>query len=77
MTIPVSTWVDASVEGEEGSREMCFFLGEQHQQNPPKPTNELVYFKERPAMTVFTRYSSILMLFYYSAPLQSDAIVTS
>ena len=56
MTIPVSTWVDASEEGEEGSREMCFFLGEQHQQNPPKPTNELVYFKERPAMTVFTRY---------------------
>ena len=65
MTIPVSTWVDASAEGEEGSREMSFFLGEQHQQNPPKPTNELVYFKERPAMTVFTRYFNNDVLHIY------------
>jgi hypothetical protein len=59
MTIPVSTWVrvksDGSEEPDDSSREMCFFIGQEFQENPPKPTNELVYFTVRPAMAVFTR----------------------
>ncbi len=62
MTIPVSTWVSLDSKGkadeEEGFREMCFFLGQQHQDNPPKPTNERVYLKERPPMTIFTRLNN-------------------
>ena len=55
MTVPVSTWVSVSSDGTEEFREMCFFIGEEFQENPPKPTNELVFIKERPTMTIFTR----------------------
>jgi hypothetical protein len=58
MTVPVSTWVSVSSDGTEEFREMCFFIGEEFQENPPKPTNELVFIKERPTMTIFTRLIS-------------------
>ena len=55
MTVPVSTWVSVPIDGSEEFREMCFFIGEEFQEKPPKPTNELVFIKERPTMTIFTR----------------------
>merc|ERR1712079_136507 len=54
MTVPVSTkWTKQS----DGSfvKEMCFYLSEKYQANPPQPTNSRVYIVNRPAMTVFTR----------------------
>ena len=54
MTSPVSTkWTKQS----DGSyqKEMCFYLTEEYQANPPQPTNSRVYIVNRPAMTVFTR----------------------
>ena len=54
MTVPVSTkWTKQS----DGSyqKEMCFYLTEEYQANPPQPTNSRVYIVNRPAMTVFTR----------------------
>jgi hypothetical protein len=62
MTVPVSTWVSVSSDGSEEFREMCFFIGEEFQENPPKPTNELVFIKERPTMTIFTRLIFRLIL---------------
>ena len=56
MTVPVSTWVSLTPEGTEEFREMAFFLGNDHQADPPKPTNEKVFINERPGVTVFTRY---------------------
>ena len=54
MTVPVSTkWTKQS----DGSfvKEMCFYLSEKYQANPPQPTNSRVYIVNRPAITVFTR----------------------
>ena len=54
MTIPVSTkWTRLSENSVE--KEMCFYLDEAHQSNPPQPTNSDVYIVNRPAMTVYTR----------------------
>ncbi|TRY79576.1 hypothetical protein TCAL_11193 [Tigriopus californicus] len=55
MTIPVSTWVSTEKQGAEQSREMCFYIGQDIQDNPPKPTNEHVYIVERKPMTILTR----------------------
>ena len=52
MTIPVSTKWRGDV------REMCFYLDEAHQANPPTPTDPAVYIVTRPAMNVYTRYGS-------------------
>ena len=49
MTVPVSTQWQGEV------REMCFYLEEAHQANPPKPTDPTVYIVSRPAMNVYTR----------------------
>ena len=56
MTIPVSIYV-VPVEGEDDpeEREMCFFIGEEHQANPPTPTNPDVYIQARPEMRIVTR----------------------
>ena len=54
MTIPVSSkWTKLS----DGTfqKEMCFYLSEEYQTNPPQPTNSRVYIVNRPAMTVYTR----------------------
>jgi hypothetical protein len=54
MTIPVSTkWTKLS----DGTfqKEMCFYLSEEYQANPPQPTNSRVYIVNRPAMTIYTR----------------------
>ena len=54
MTVPVSTYVTQTPEGEI-SKEMCFFIGAEHQKETPKPTNPEVYIKARPGMTILTR----------------------
>jgi len=38
MTVPVTTHVTPRTEGGD-IREMCFFIGEEHQENVPAPTN--------------------------------------
>lgn len=56
MTVPVSTWVSLTSDGKEEFREMAFFLGQDQQEKPLKPTNDKVYLRERPGVTVFTRF---------------------
>ncbi len=54
MTVPVSTMrtpKQANIE----EREMCFYLPEAHQANPPQPTEPEVYLVNRPEITVYTR----------------------
>merc|ERR1712165_449546 len=54
MTVPVSTTWTKQTDG-TFNKEMCFYLSEKYQANPPQPTNSRVYIVNRPAMTVFTR----------------------
>ena len=55
MTIPVSSkW--KKLQNNSFEKEMCFYLDETYQSNPPQPTNSEVYIVNRPAMTVYTRY---------------------
>ena len=56
MTVPVSTWVSLTSDGKEEFRDMAFFLGQDQQEKPLKPTNDKVYLRERPGVTVFTRF---------------------
>ena len=61
MTTPVSTkWHKGELHEE------CFYLNNEHQANPPKPTSPDVYIVTRPAMTIYTRY----LFLFYSANLQ-------
>lgn len=54
MTVPVSTkWTIINDNSYE--KEMCFYLDEKHQSNPPNPTDSEVYIINRPQMTIFTR----------------------
>lgn len=54
MTVPVSTkWTQ--IDDSSFEKEMCFYLDEAHQANPPQPTNPQVYIVNRPQMTVYTR----------------------
>ena len=61
MTTPVSTkWKKDELHEE------CFYLNNEHQANPPKPTSPDVYIVTRPAMTIYTRFvlSYLFWLFY-------------
>ena len=59
MTFPVSVKLhkldDGNVDREMFEQEMCFYLDEAHQINPPESTNPEVYLVNRPAMNVYTR----------------------
>ena len=59
MTFPVSVKLrklnDANADREMFEQEMCFYLDEAHQINPPESTNPAVYLVNRPAMNVYTR----------------------
>lgn len=54
MTIPV-TMHRTPAEGGQEREAMCFYLGQEHQANPPRPANADVYMLDRPAMTIYTR----------------------
>ena len=53
MTVPVSMKMTGNKNSFE--KEMCFYLDNKHQSNPPQPTNRDVYIVNRPAMNVYTR----------------------
>ena len=56
MTKPVSTkWTPMNEAMKTIEKEMCFYLNEEFQVNPPQPTDPDVYLVQRPAMTVYTR----------------------
>merc|ERR1712241_1164611 len=56
MTRPVSTKRTPMTEAKQTiEKEMCFYLNEEHQANPPQPTDPDVYLVKRPALTVYTR----------------------
>ena len=56
MTRPVSTkWTPMNEAMQTIEKEMCFYLNEEHQANPPQPTDPDVYLVLRPALTVYTR----------------------
>ncbi|XP_066977306.1 heme-binding protein 1-like [Macrobrachium rosenbergii] len=54
MTVPVTT---EYTHGDSGTNTytMCFFIGEDHQADPPKPEDETVFIEDRPALTIYTR----------------------
>lgn len=54
MTAPVTTEYK---HGDQGTNtySMCFYIGQEHQANPPEPTEENVFLQDRPAMTIYTR----------------------
>jgi len=53
MTIPVTT--EYTVEGDSKTFEMCFYIGQDHQENPATPLADDVVVKTRPTMDVYTR----------------------
>jgi len=53
MTVPVSTEYTAGTT--TNTYQMCFYIGAEHQDNPPTPTNTQVTIVTRPQMTVLTR----------------------
>ena len=57
MTVPVSMKMRGNKNSFE--KEMCFYLDNEHQSNPPQPTNRDVYIVNRPAMNVYTRFVNV------------------
>ena len=57
MTVPVSMKMTGNKNSFE--KEMCFYLDNRHQSNPPQPTNRDVYIVNRPAMNVYTRFVNV------------------
>ena len=57
MTVPVSMKMTGNKNSFE--KEMCFYLDNKHQGNPPQPTNRDVYIVNRPAMNVYTRFVNV------------------
>jgi len=55
MTVPVSTQVSKGMGVKMIKHRMCFYIGQDHQANPPKPTDKEVFIENRAAMTIFTR----------------------
>lgn len=57
MTVPVSTKVEIDPAGKDtdNNREMGFYIGKEHQDTPPEPSNQSVFIVERKPMTVYTR----------------------
>jgi len=55
MTVPVT--VERTPTTTEGrfTMSMCFFLGNDHQADPPAPTNSNLYIQDRPQITIYTR----------------------
>ena len=72
MTVPVSMKMRGNKNSFE--KEMCFYLDNEHQSNPPQPTNRDVYIVNRPAMNVYTRFafSSYSLPFLCIVTLQFD-----
>uniref|UniRef100_A0A8C5QFX2 Heme-binding protein 1 n=2 Tax=Leptobrachium leishanense TaxID=445787 RepID=A0A8C5QFX2_9ANUR len=56
MTVPVTTFIQPG-EGPacESSLTMSFFIPNEHQEEPPKPSDVNVFIEERPQMTVYVR----------------------
>ncbi|XP_063299349.1 heme-binding protein 2 [Pelobates fuscus] len=56
MTVPVTTFIQPG-EGPacESNLTISFFVPFEHQDNPPKPTDESVFIEERPQMTAYVR----------------------
>jgi len=60
MTVPVSTKVAVNPDDDneiDTNHEMGFYIGKQHNESPPEPSNADVFISERKPMTVFTRYN--------------------
>merc|ERR1719347_1471644 len=55
MTTPVTTMVEEDIDTDNLVYEMCFYIGEAHQSNPPTPSNTRVYIKEEEERKIFTR----------------------
>merc|ERR1711976_40221 len=53
MTVPVS--ISQQKRRDEFEQEMCFYIGEEHQEKTPNPTDPNIYLTTRPEMTIYTR----------------------
>ncbi|KAK7101865.1 heme-binding protein 2-like [Littorina saxatilis] len=54
MTAPVTTWVDPGAGPNcESSFTVSFYIPTEHQEDPPKPTNPLVFIEDRPEFTAY------------------------
>jgi len=55
MTVPVSTQISKGQGVKTWKHRMCFYLGKEHQDNPPQPTDDQVFIEDREGMTILTR----------------------
>lgn len=54
MTVPVTTKIDHR-NGDLYSYEMCFFIPQEFQRNPPRPTNKRVRIVSFPELHVYSQ----------------------
>merc|ERR1712002_126018 len=52
MTIPVTR--EYTVNGPRKTYDMCFFLGDEHQDNPATPNDAQVVVRDRPLINIYT-----------------------
>jgi len=55
MTVPVTVERTPTITDDRFTMSMCFFLGNDHQTDPPTPTNSNLYIQDRPQITIYTR----------------------
>ncbi|XP_076032768.1 heme-binding protein 2-like [Oratosquilla oratoria] len=51
MTVPVTTEYNLKTS----AKTMCFYIGQRHQSDPPKPENKKVFIEKRPKLNIITR----------------------
>ena len=62
MTMPVNIKIK-KLNADSFEEEVCLYLDNVHQANPPQPTNSDVHIVNRPAMNIYTRLVQIALLY--------------
>ena len=63
MTMPVNIKIK-KLDADSFEEEVCLYLDNVHQANPPQPTNSDVHIVNRPAMNIYTRYKLLYSIFF-------------
>ena len=63
MTMPVNIKIK-KLNADSFEEEVCLYLDNVHQANPPQPTNSDVHIVNRPAMNIYTRSKLLYSIFF-------------